>query len=137
MDEVRKGGCQCGAVRYQFEGDPLGLAVCHCEDCQCSTGSAFGMSLIVPERSFKLLTGSPKKYTKTATSGRPVDCLFCTECGVRVYHQAQYLKGTINIKPGTLDDRFWLEPTMHVWTGSKQPWVPIPEGTRTVEGQPL
>lgn len=27
---VHAGGCQCGALRYEFTGDPLELFVCHC-----------------------------------------------------------------------------------------------------------
>src|SRR5205085_12002866 len=37
---------------------------------------------------------------------------------------------------GTLDDTSWLRPTAHIWTRSKQPWLPIPEGDRKFETQP-
>jgi hypothetical protein len=29
------------------------------------------------------------------------------------------------IKAGTLEDRSWLEPQMHVWSESAQPWFPF------------
>ena len=57
MQRDRDGGCQCGAVRYRIHGEPLGLAVCHCTECQRQSGSAFGMSLAVAEPSFELLSG--------------------------------------------------------------------------------
>ena len=136
MDDPRDGGCQCGAVRYRVEGKPITLSVCHCTECQRQSGSAFGMSLIVPKGSFRLLSGAPKTFTRKAESGRTVDCAFCPDCGTRIYHRATYLKDTVNVKPGTLDDTSGLAPAIHVWTKEKQAWVSIPEGVRCFDGQP-
>ena len=33
-----KGGCYCGAVRYEFEGDVTATFQCHCRECQYFTG---------------------------------------------------------------------------------------------------
>src|SRR5437764_15283371 len=35
------GGCLCGAVRYQYEGEPLRVGLCQCNRCQRQSGSAF------------------------------------------------------------------------------------------------
>jgi hypothetical protein len=43
------GGCQCGAVRYAVEGDPLHHAVCHCADCRASAGAPMVAWLAVKE----------------------------------------------------------------------------------------
>ncbi len=136
MGDRREGGCQCGALRYRLEGEPVALVACHCTECQRQSGSAFGMSLIVPKDAFQLLCGEPKRFARTADSGRSVECAFCPACGTRIHHEPTYRKDTLNIKPGTLDDTSWLSPALHVWTKSKQPWVPIPEGMRSLEGQP-
>ncbi len=136
MGDAREGGCQCGAVRYRVVGEPVVLAVCHCSECQRQSGSAFGMSLIVPKKSFQLLSGETKTFTRKAASGRNVACVFCPECGTRVYHVPGLPGDNLNIKPGTLDDRSWLAPALHVWTKSKQPWFPIPGGVPCVEEQP-
>ncbi len=136
MGNSREGGCQCGAVRYRLEGEPVALVACHCTECQRQSGSAFGMSLIVPKHAFQLLSGEPKQFDRTADSGRSVECAFCPACGTRIYHEPSSRKDTLNIKPGTLDDTSWLSPALHVWTKSKQPWVLIPEGVRSFEGQP-
>ncbi|HEV8331433.1 MAG TPA: hypothetical protein VGQ22_08445 [Steroidobacteraceae bacterium] len=34
MTNVREGGCQCGAIRYRAEGEPLLAALCHCFMCR-------------------------------------------------------------------------------------------------------
>lgn len=136
MDEVQEGGCQCGQLRYRFEGAPLAIAVCHCTECQRQSGSAFGMSLLVPQNSFQLIAGEVRDFTRSSDSGRRVRCVFCPSCGTRIYHDPAYAQGILNIKPGTLDDTSWLLPTVHVWTRSKQPWVTIPDGAKCFEQQP-
>ena len=37
---ARTGGCLCGAVRYESEGEPFFALQCHCRDCQRSSGTA-------------------------------------------------------------------------------------------------
>ena len=37
------GGCYCGAVRYEAEGQPLMQAQCHCRECQYITGGSPNM----------------------------------------------------------------------------------------------
>jgi hypothetical protein len=128
MEQTWEGGCQCGSVRYRVQGKPLALAVCHCTECQRQSGSAFGMSLAVPGESFRLLRGELKTFTTVCDSGRIKHCAFCPDCGTRIYHQGT--EPVMSIKPGTLDDTSWLDPGAHYWTKSKQPWVPIPPGTR-------
>ncbi len=123
MSESLQGGCQCGAVRYQIDAKPVALAVCHCTDCQKQSGSAFGMSLVVPRDAFSV-SGETRTFTKIAESGHKVDCVFCPACGVRVFHRPHKLTDTLNVKPGTLDDTSALPPpSLSVWTRSRQPWV--------------
>jgi hypothetical protein len=113
-------------VRYRIEGEPLGLAVCHCTACQRQSGSAFGMSLAVANDSFRLLAGSLKTFTVVCDSGRTKHCAFCPECGTRIHHRTDDV--ALSIKAGTLDDTAWLAPAAHYWTDKKQPWVRIPNG---------
>ena len=137
MSEAREGGCQCGRVRYRFEGEPISLAVCHCKECQRQTGSAFGMSLTVREKDFQLLKGELKTFDRAADSGRTVTCAFCPECGTRIYHQPHYRKDAINIKPGTFDDTSFLQPKLEVWTKRKHAWITFSGELRSFEEQPF
>jgi hypothetical protein len=131
----KTGGCQCGLVRYRLSGEPLMINICHCAECQRQSGSAFGMSLMVPAHSL-VVEGLLKEFARTADSGRTLRCFFCPECGTRIYHQPAYAAGVVNLKPGTLDDRSWLRPSAHFWTSSRQPWVDLPAGVPQHERQP-
>jgi hypothetical protein len=110
------------------------LVACHCTECQRQSGSAFGLSLITPQKGVAV-EGELKMFERSSDSGRPLKCFFCPSCGTRIYHQPSYAP-VINIRAGTLDDTSGLEPKMHTWVSSKQPWVTIPEGVTTHDKQP-
>jgi hypothetical protein len=65
---MRTGGCQCGAVRYESEGEPLALYFCHCRECRRQSASAFGISLIVPRKGLRVTQGAPKFWTRPPTA---------------------------------------------------------------------
>lgn len=136
MSQKYTGGCQCGNIRYEIVGKPNALVVCHCTDCQRQSGSAFGMTLPVNESDFRLTQGEVKTYASTSAAGRGKLGAFCPDCGTRIYHKPEWRKGTVSVKPGTLDDTSGLKPGMHLWTSSKQGWVNIPEDVKTFEKQP-
>ena len=130
----QEGGCQCGRVRYRITAQPLFLVACHCKECQRASGSAFGLSLIVPQAGVAF-EGELKMFERSSDSGRPLKCFFCPECGTRIYHQPSHAP-VVNIRAGTLDDTSGFEPKMHAWVSSKQSWVSIPEGVPTHATQP-
>lgn len=125
MAEVREGGCQCGELRYRVEGEPLAVTVCHCTECQRQSGSAFGMSMVLQVDQLRLTQGEPRSFKRDTASGGTTECFFCASCGTRTHHLPSWIPGLVNVKPGTLDDTGWLEPTLQVWLGSKQPWAPV------------
>ena len=94
------------------------------------------MSLVMPREGFRWLSGEPRIYSTKADSGTDKLCGFCSDCGVRITNELGAMPKTINVKPGTLDDTSWLAPNLHVWLGSKQPWVPIPDGVPTFDANP-
>lgn len=130
------GGCQCGALRYEFTGKPRQLIVCHCHDCQKRSGSAFGMSLFLDADALRISEGEIRTYQRTAESGRQVTVGICENCGTQIYGRPEWRPDTIVLKAGTLDDTSWLVPDLHIWTASKQPWVIVPDGVEAHERQP-
>lgn len=45
-----KGQCQCGAVKFRYEGELTETIICHCKDCQIAQGSAFAFNSPIDER---------------------------------------------------------------------------------------
>ena len=136
MSKTRRGGCQCGGLRYEVTGEPVAVAVCHCPDCQKQSGSAFGMSMLVEKEAFRWLAGEPRRWSTTAASGATKECVFCPDCGGRILNELSSRPDIMTIKAGTLDDTSQLDPAVQVWTGSRQPWLSILEGKPAFERNP-
>ena len=116
------GGCQCGAVRYEIDAEPLTVIACHCTECQRQSASAFGMTVPVPRAALKIVKGKPAHWSRVAESGNEVGAVFCPDCGVRLYHEPVN-KAFPNVKAGTFDDTSWIVPVGHIWTEKAQPWM--------------
>ena len=117
------GSCHCGLIRFEAEADPEKVGICHCTDCQALTGSAFTVFLPVPSEAFRVLSGEPKVYVKTAQSGRRRAQAFCPQCGSRLYAAAEKDSPVFNLRVGTLRERAELPPKVQLWCRSALPWV--------------
>jgi hypothetical protein len=120
------GSCHCGDVTFEAEGDPEKVSVCHCTDCQTSTGSAFRTNIPVAGPAFKMLSGQPAIYVKTtAESGNPRAQGFCAKCGTPIYSTTpgDGPKPSYMVRIGTLRERDQLAPKVQNWFRSARPWV--------------
>ena len=133
---MQKGGCQCGAVRYECRDEPQALFVCHCRECRKQSASAFGISFIVPRAGFRVTEGKPKLWSRPADSGHKVTCAFCPTCGSRLWHEDGENLKTLSIKAGSLDDPPDLSEAIHIWTSRKLPGVVVPDGARQFPEEP-
>ena len=118
-----EGGCHCGYITYEAEVDPDTVGICHCTDCQTLTGSAFRVTVPAPKAGFRLLTGQPKIYVKTAESGTQRAHGFCPECGTPVYATAVTDPQIYGIRVGTTRQRTALRPRKQSWCRSALDWV--------------
>lgn len=118
MDEdgvrVRRGGCSCGAVRFELRGEPEVVGICHCLECRKATG-AVAMAYAKWPRSAFSSTGEAREHV-----GRS----FCPLCGSRLFHLHPTSVGVII---GALDDApSDLVPTQEIWVKRREPWlVPV------------
>lgn len=118
------GGCLCGKVRYSATADPIFTGVCHCRNCQKSSGSAFAIVVAVPAPTLSV-EGEPKTYEDTGDSGKPMFRRFCPECGSALMSEAAAMPGVIMLEAGTMDDPALLKPAMQIFCDSAQPWVQL------------
>ena len=117
------GSCHCGQIRYEAEVDPERVGICHCTDCQVLTGSAFRVTVPAPAASFRLLTGEPKVYVKTAESGTRRRHAFCPNCGTPVSASADADQPpSYSLRVGCLAQKAQLSPRRQIWCQSALPW---------------
>lgn len=129
------GGCMCGAVRYKAASEPLLTAFCHCRNCQKSGGGGYSANVAVPAASLNV-EGELSRYTWSGGSGGSLTKAFCAQCGSPIAIEAQALAGLALVQAGSLDDPSWVEPAVHIWCASAQPWDHIPSGANRAEGAP-
>jgi len=120
------GSCHCGAITFEANINPEKVRVCHCTDCQELSGTAFRVMVPCHERDFRLTTGSPEIYVKTAESGRRRQQAFCGDCGSPIYATSDEPAGvrSFGLRTGALAQRRELPPKRQFWFRSVLPWLP-------------
>jgi hypothetical protein len=118
------GSCHCGQVTYEAEIDPAKVGICNCTDCQILSGTAYRVSVQAPADSFRLLTGRPKVYVKTADSGTRRRHAFCPDCGTPVSASADTdTPPTYSLRVGCLAQKAQLPPQRRIWCQSALAWA--------------
>ncbi|WP_326524223.1 GFA family protein [Sphingomonas sp.] len=113
------GGCHCGAVRYEAEGQPQHNALCHCTDCRRSAGApAVGWALFPQAK--VTIKGSPTRYN----SSGDVDRQFCGTCGTGLFFYSESLfPGMVDIQAATFDDPDALAPSACIQMADAPKWL--------------
>ena len=120
MAKILEGGCQCGAVRYKVSGDPVYVALCHCEDCRKSSGAPMSHWSAFAEGDVTVTAGEPRDYQSSENGVRS----FCPTCGTGLlYRNPAMLPGLTDIQAATLDDPSALPPQIHVQTADRLAWI--------------
>ncbi len=130
------GSCQCGAVRYRIDAEPIALFACHCSECRKQSGSVHGLSLIVPYGAFSITSGTPKMWSRPTDQGAEIRCWFCGTCGSRLYHQSSGWPEEISVKAGSIDQPVDFSKAVPIWTDSALPSVTFTEDIRRYPREP-
>jgi hypothetical protein len=119
-----EGGCLCGAIRYQLDGQPRRITNCHCLHCRRSCGAPFVTWIELHPSDFKVVSGRPSQY-----ESRPqVTRQFCGTCGTQLTYQHAEEPDTIDVTACSLDSVERIHPEDHIWTDRIVPWVTITDG---------
>ncbi|KAK9445119.1 uncharacterized protein G6M90_00g080610 [Metarhizium brunneum] len=97
------GSCACHQIEFQYSGNPVLTALCHCVDCQKWTGSAYTSNAVVRRDSFKVTKGTPKIWDIAGDTGKNNRHFFCSACGSSLYSEPEAMPDKTLVKAGTLD----------------------------------
>lgn len=127
------GGCDCGRIRYRLLTRPLIVHCCHCRWCQRESGSAFALNALIEAERLVHLGEEPELIATPSLSGRGQRIARCPDCRLAVWSNYSGSGPLVRfVRVGTLDMPDHLEPDIHIYTASKQPWVALAEGTPAV-----
>ncbi len=93
-----RGGCHCGAVVFEVQGELSEVVECNCSIC---SRKAY-LHWIVPPQSFRLLNGDQQLATYTFNTGAARH-YFCTRCGVAPYYVPRSNPDKIDVNVRCLD----------------------------------
>ena len=97
---IYKGGCHCGAVRFEVEAPERVLV----QDCNCSLCAMTGfLHLIVPKSRFRLMKGKEDITTYTFNTG-VAKHMFCRTCGIKSFYVPRSNPDGIDVNVRCLDE---------------------------------
>ncbi|WP_338663709.1 GFA family protein [Pararoseomonas sp. SCSIO 73927] len=129
---MMKGGCHCGAIRYEVTGEVLHHALCHCGDCRRHAGAPMVGWAMLPAEALKV-TGEPVVYASSEHGRRQ----FCGHCGTSLFYVNEaMLPGMIDIQSGTLDDPEALPPGVQIQVAERLSWMARLDELPTFERYP-
>jgi hypothetical protein len=123
MSDLHSGGCQCAALRYQFQASLRDIAHCHCSVCRRCSGGIVTTWLTVPLASFHWLAGTPAEYASSASCTR----YFCPGCGAQLALFSTLSPTTLDVTVATLDQPELAPADRHIWVQSRLPWLHLDE----------
>lgn len=129
MTALYRGGCGCGALRYEIAAEPFQSNDCHCRQCQKDSGTGHGSYMAFP-LSAAVLSGEAKSFDFTGDLGTVKRRVFCPTCGTPVYMLFPQMPDLIVIRAGTLDEPERYRPQVVFWTETARSWDP-PNATLT------
>ena len=106
------GGCLCGDVRFEVDGEPHFSAVCHCPSCRKSAGAP-----LVGWVMFDLAALDCDRSKVSVYESSPgVRRSFCGACGTTLFFEADFIPGLIDITTESFNDPGLVIPTAQIWT---------------------
>ena len=119
-----RGGCLCGAVRFEFDHVKQGVEMCHCNRCRKATGSAFLPLVSVAAEIFHPLSRQDtiQSFTMPLIKDPPAySRAFCRNCGspVPAVHAAT---GLVDVPAGLLDENPTIRADRHIYVEHAAAW---------------
>ncbi|MBQ0727365.1 MAG: GFA family protein [Thalassolituus sp.] len=115
------GGCLCGLVRYQINGNPIRFYHCHCSRCRKVSGTGNASNLMVELENYQWTKGEHLiKFFKVPEAERFTN-YFCSECGSPLPKIRPNVDIAV-IPAGSLDDEPDFKPQAHIFWNSRTEW---------------
>ena len=115
------GGCSCGDVRFVINAEFDEFHLCHCHQCQKTTGTAHAANLFAAPDSLTWAAGEDK-VTFYNIPGRVLSNAFCERCGSALPFVS--VSGVAVVVPvGSLDQHPDMTPRHNIFWEERMPWV--------------
>jgi hypothetical protein len=120
-----RGGCLCGAVRFEVTQPLVSAGYCHCTRCQRRTGTAAAVSALVAPGSLRVIDGEELIRSYDPPDG--FSKVFCSACGGALWARHPTDPDIVSVRMGTFDADPGIRPSYRQFVAYAAPWEPIPE----------
>ncbi len=115
---AKTGGCRCGAVRYEVDGEPDHSTLCWCTECRRSAGAPVVLWTLFGRDEVRI-TGSVTSYDSSPGTTRQ----FCGVCGTGLFYlNDDIFAAKVDIQGATFDDPDAFVPQAHIQTADAPGW---------------
>lgn len=118
------GGCYCGAIRYEGQGEPFHPTLCHCRDCRRVAGAPAVAWFSLRAKDFRFTAGEPARFASSEKGRRT----FCRHCGTPLTFQNLDLAEEIDITTASLDNPEQVPPADHTQAAGRLSWLHLADG---------
>lgn len=127
------GGCYCGDLRYEANGEVLVKGMCFCRECRHISGGGANVLMGMPASGFSYTHGKPSQFARPEGVTRE----FCANCGTHILTRSPRMAGAVLLKVGSLDDQDAFDmPAIAVYCSEKKAYHVVPEGVRSFDKFP-
>jgi hypothetical protein len=128
------GGCECGRVKYQVDGEISDFSHCHCSQCRRLHGAAFASFGGVLRSEFSYVSGQQDlaSYASSESHAR----VFCKNCGSNILVELESEADALYLAMGSMEGNPGCPPGYHIYVGSKAPWHEITDELPRYETEP-
>ncbi len=134
-ETILRGGCLCGAVKYEVAGEPKRFFHCHCSRCRKVTGTGHASNLFLQPAALKWRVGADHVRTFKHPEAKRFTNQFCEICGGRLPRQPEGTD-TVMVPAGSLDDDAPIRPQARIFTDSRANWSCSGDDVPTYPGLP-
>jgi hypothetical protein len=122
QEQVHKGECRCGQVRFQVRGAPILTMACHCTGCQRMTASAFSLSSLYASSNLEVTEGEPVIGGLHGATRH----FFCPHCMSWLFTRPEGLEDFVNVRATMLGNAREFTPFVETYTSEALPWARTP-----------
>ncbi len=121
----RDGGCLCGGVRYQVQGELRPVMYCHCDQCRKTSGHFVAATACSPDQLTFVEDGGLTWFRSSDIAERG----FCSRCGSNLFWQPDHHRH-MSIMAGTLDNSEGLAASAHIYVKDAACYTTLSDGLR-------
>jgi len=115
-----RGGCLCGAVRYEVTALAGPIVHCACQTCRKAHAAAFATTARVERSAFRWLAGEDQRRAFESSPGKLRH--FCSACGSHL--MAEWVdRPQVILRVATLDEDPGARPAFRIWQSHTVPWL--------------